>query len=388
MSGIQTGGFNPTVMPTYTPVNPGLVAFNPDALNNGILSAFKVATEDEKLKAFKMQNDELAQLREDRLTAAHAKLQNEAGVDQSAMTLRPLQTGNALAGLQLTSDLQPGVRQMALTGQGFDIADQAVKRPMQSSVLATEAAAQPDKNVATLNDAALAAEKSSSNLDNAATASDTARIQAELANDQAYFDQQTQGMTHDQKLAALTDEIRHAQSDRDVKRAGALLENEVKKATATQLQAKSAYELGQGRQPASRDKTMADLSQIERIKQSELSAAFDESGVPLAVYRANLLTGGEHNPIADEKLRYVTHLEALAKETLNDHMTNRQQNHQPPVAPITVSYTPNSPAAPAPAAPAADPYDQNPAGADQVRYDSQGRAWTKDVNGNVVPYNP
>lgn len=365
---IQTRGFGVDVMPHYTPVDPGLVAFNPSALTNGVLEQFKVANEAEKLKAFQMQQDELNQLRQERIATAHAKLQNEAGQAQSETVLRGPTTQNALYGLETQSQLQPGARTLALTGQGFDIQQLPVKRQLESDILATNAAAQPDKSVATLNTAATEAAKSEGALGRVDTEQLTADQQAEIAQKNAEFEAATQGDTQEVKLAKIRDELQHASTDLDVKRLGALLENQVKQATVNQLNARAAYELGQGRQPAVRDKALGDVSLIERNINSELKRPLPNGmtveeyraakaatpgiigqGVDLARGALGLSTGFQGNAEGDAALETIQHLEDTKREILQDYVAARKAGKAtatPPAKPITVSYIPAATAQP------------------------------------------
>lgn len=182
---INTGGFGVDVMPRYTPVDPTMVALNPANVTKGLQDAFSVATDAEKLKALKALNDEVAQLREDRVNAHRLGYQQAAADSLKRIQLAPLETTAETGKLTGQIKLQPGDLSNALTRQqiesgqlGFDSRMQPTVLNTKEQQIVTDNALQGDKSVADLNNAAVVANQSSTNLDLQSTREEIAAMQA------------------------------------------------------------------------------------------------------------------------------------------------------------------------------------------------------------------
>lgn len=75
---IQTRGFQLDVMPRFTPVDPSLVALNPDRLQSGILSSLQIRDAVGRIDAYRKLQDELEATRKARIDAANASAQLQA----------------------------------------------------------------------------------------------------------------------------------------------------------------------------------------------------------------------------------------------------------------------------------------------------------------------
>lgn len=114
-------------MPQYTPVDPRLVAFNPQQLTAGALSTIELANELSKRKAFLAQQAELEATR-------HGRLAAENTVNQSVVNVRPHQDIASIALAQNRAAVLPGQTEAELADQSF----QAQRRPRVQDIQLTK----------------------------------------------------------------------------------------------------------------------------------------------------------------------------------------------------------------------------------------------------------
>ncbi len=232
---INTGGYQVQVMPTYTPLDPRSVSFNPQAFSQGALSSIEIIDQLQKQKAFAQAQADLAATREGRLGATNA--QNLATIQ-----LAPQQNLADIAFAQQRAAIIPGQTEATLAGQQQALA----LRPFLQHV---------ERQKAETADQ-LAAQRS-----------DMEVKQAELdAQNQAYTSE-TAPLEHQVKLIKLNQDIESIASDKT-------LSDAQKVATIRNLNASAAQSEAQARkddraEPKKIDpiKELDDIQmQIDRLK--------------------------------------------------------------------------------------------------------------------------
>ncbi len=84
---ISTQGFQVQNMPTYSAVNPSLVAFNPTSVSDGMMNAFNLAKALEEIKSKKALQAEIEATRQKRLAATNAQNELSASRDTASLGL-------------------------------------------------------------------------------------------------------------------------------------------------------------------------------------------------------------------------------------------------------------------------------------------------------------
>jgi hypothetical protein len=121
---IQTKGHQVSVMPGFTPVDPTLVAFNPQAITSGALSAIQIAQQLQRKRAFDAQQAELAATRDARIAE---ELARSGIVTQTA----PGVIGAANARNLSTVKIQPSATELAIAGNQAGLGDIQFREQMR-----------------------------------------------------------------------------------------------------------------------------------------------------------------------------------------------------------------------------------------------------------------
>ncbi len=342
-------------MPTYAPIDPRLSTIDPQALNNGILSAFNVATEDEKLKAFKLQNDELNQLREDRIAAAHADLKNKMGSSLAAMQVRPGATAITLGNQTHDLALQPGVLALDTRQQANDIGQQPTKLAMSNADLTQRAALQPQALQTTANEQQVAAELAAQKVDQLDPVLATNAAQTELARVQAEQALADQPQNHDLQLRLQNAKVAESEAKTRLDDANAKLATQhgdyfahraslpptVRDQTATQLRALESSITTELKRPLANGMSVAEYAAKVHERPSFLSEAVHAifGGVP---------AGPDHDEEGDKALISIHELEQQKQDVLLEAAAMRQnarsaREAQKPAAFAPVVYPPAAP---------------------------------------------
>lgn len=175
---ISTSGFDIPVQARYTPVDPNLVAFNPNEVTKGVLSAYQVAETQAKLKAYQALQQELDATRQSRIGAQNAKDVLGAATDTGALknvdVLNQSVGQGALANIALakktiatapgqaeainaetanTVATLPGQTEATVAKQKFDASQRAAIESVQSFHNAALSSAAPTDYLTTLNTA-------------------------------------------------------------------------------------------------------------------------------------------------------------------------------------------------------------------------------------------
>ncbi len=103
---IQTRGFGVDVMPQFTPVNPSMVATDPNRVTAGVLQSFQLADVLAKMNAYKKLQEEQDATRQGRL--ASINVGNQVAVGQGQNTLSQLPAENELALSDLSHKISLG----------------------------------------------------------------------------------------------------------------------------------------------------------------------------------------------------------------------------------------------------------------------------------------
>lgn len=253
-------------MPRWTPPNPALLTPDYGQIKKGILDAFQVASEQQKLEAFRHQQEELDALRADRIASARAKyhgdVRNESeqtdtssgrvgsenARNLSAIRIAPVQTEATLADLSTKLALAPGDRTMRLADQ-------------ESSIEAL-----PDARTSKLNRAATDAASSDYALASVDDAGSAAIANAKLGRSKAEHGLATEDDREALDSAKLQDELLNAQTDTDLARVASKLKNALTQSQIDENKARSAFNLGTGRQTgtAPRDRTLSEIAMLDR----------------------------------------------------------------------------------------------------------------------------
>jgi hypothetical protein len=137
---IQTSGFQVGAMPTYTPVNPSLVAFNPTEVSDGMLKAFRISNALEELKASKAKQAELAATRSARIAMENAVAGSNTAKAVAETPMHAQRTGYESQKIDLDSRLLFPKFEYELGDLGFKTARTAANKEMLPSVIDTEKA--------------------------------------------------------------------------------------------------------------------------------------------------------------------------------------------------------------------------------------------------------
>ncbi len=143
---INTSGHEVQVMPSYTPVNPSLMGFNPQNVTNGALGALSVADSLEKIKSFRQHAEEIAKTEHARNSILQAEADKAAILAGHLQTTKDAQDEYDLSHLKLQSEQNklelPNVSKKAkvegsaldLTAnqQAFDATQQGTKQSVES----------------------------------------------------------------------------------------------------------------------------------------------------------------------------------------------------------------------------------------------------------------
>ncbi len=237
---INTRGFNVQNMPEYTPVDPRLVAFNPAAIPEGILSSFKIADTYKKMAAFDKLQKEYDSTRDQRI--------NATGLGHDADALRSLQ---ALELTPMETKLRAGefaqkIKQQPLQGL---LSDAALQHQMDS---------QPYKQDVELADLM----NQFGNIEN------TGRISAlNSQNDLALAERRGEMESTESavKLQSLNDALKNATTDAERMRLLKDAQLELTYAHTESALADAMYKRGEGRQSGHNiDRTNSDINAIQR----------------------------------------------------------------------------------------------------------------------------
>lgn len=182
---INTGGFTVSEMPRLGQVDPRITATDPYAFSTGLQKAFSVASDEEKYKSLVALNDEVAQLRNDRMAAASMGYKAGVAKSQKEIALAPVQTTADLGDLTKRIALSPGDTANALTRQQLETGTLGFNKQMQPTQQATakigmESALEVAPNNATnaLNDSANAVRSSDRKFDNQDSADEIAQLES------------------------------------------------------------------------------------------------------------------------------------------------------------------------------------------------------------------
>ncbi len=178
-STIGTGGFGVQVMPHFVAPDPNLIASHPELINAGILSSFQVASEADKLKAFKAQQDEISQLRQDRIgaiSAGYKAAQAKGLADQSYI---PAKNQLDLSKISGETAVQPFTNQLNLGDITNKLNQQPTQQAISNAALANDAATQGDVLTAQSDTRARAAAVAGNALDS---------VDQQFANEKAKLD--------------------------------------------------------------------------------------------------------------------------------------------------------------------------------------------------------
>jgi hypothetical protein len=104
---IQTGGFQVTAAPRYTPYNPGLVAFNPTAISDGAMTTFQMQRMMDEIKAKRAMMEELEATRAKRIHAQNVGADASVARDLSAINMIPTEDAFKTARFKTETDLIP-----------------------------------------------------------------------------------------------------------------------------------------------------------------------------------------------------------------------------------------------------------------------------------------
>jgi hypothetical protein len=121
---IQTQGHRVSVMPGFTPVDPSLVAFNPQAITSGALTAIQIAQQLQRKRAFDIQQAELAATRDARIAE---ELARSGIVTQTA----PGVIGATNARNLSTVQIQPSATDLAIAGNQAGLGDIQFREQMR-----------------------------------------------------------------------------------------------------------------------------------------------------------------------------------------------------------------------------------------------------------------
>lgn len=322
-AGYNTQGFGVTVMPTVATVD---AKINPEAVNEGILSAYKVANDVEKYQAFKAVNAELAALREDREAAAHATFQNKASQALADISLRPQQTANTAFADATVGMAQPDERTLKLALLSNQVQQQPDILDMSNKQLFTDRITQDDKLTAQLDDSARLQAEAQGNLSRVDTAQKTADDNASIAASAAENTLATQPMQQAVSNEELEDKFKNAKTDREFAQAGKALQQRLIQAQINQANAKAQYDLGTGRQfagSAGRDTSLKDLSTLQMQEDKIMKSPIGDGLTTVAVYRGKLLSnpGMDHDAIGDHalmELHDIDQQQAYVRSRLRD----------------------------------------------------------------------
>lgn len=286
---INTGGYDLSQF-TKLPTTP-LVQADPDAVNNGILSQFKVATESDKLQALKMLLEENQDLHDDRQAQAHANLQNLTQQAQAAMTLRPGATANTLYDQGTTALAQPIQRDTTLSNLNFTNSQlpvvqntASIANSMANTAAQNDQATQPDALAVDANKKYIAARTSDASVDNIDQSIELAKtkLATEVQAAQDAYDNGPQDADAKRDLLAAQIRASRAQSDLEEGRAGYY---------NARAGGQNANVLKPGdiikQQAADLKEVSANQTEIGKLRNE--GVALDENGKAIPVWQYNIL---------------------------------------------------------------------------------------------------
>lgn len=251
---ISTGGFGVNVMPTYTPVDPSLAAFNPAEITKGMLNHFQMQGTVAQLQAFKQHAQEVAdteaqrtqilkqQAEQDRLKLESAAALHKYDIDrriaeakaakieaEGRETVAPSATEDTLAKYRQMATLRPGTTELGLLGQTRDI-----------GMAKADVELLPFAIAAKKSQAETQARQAAGELGRVETTEGVKDINASMALDTAKF---AEGLLPaQQQLVAfkLADDLKNAQTDRDKQRAHLDAQNTLLLMQAKKFEAEAA----------------------------------------------------------------------------------------------------------------------------------------------------
>lgn len=285
---IQTGGFKVDVIPSYTPVDPRLVAFNPGSFTNGILSAFDVAKTYDQMKAYKLMQDELAATRDKRIAATGTGYDASIARDTGTIQTEPLKTDAINAQNQALKNLVP------IQGQ-FDVQQAKNNIALQPGAFKL---AQGQQDIGLQNQPYDAEAQLASRQLEAATRDNTqqaAILNSSTGLTQAQFDNSSIDTKNQIILNRLNDELVSAKSDKERKDALEQAHIDLAKAQAEEAKARGQFDLGFGRQTGSHtDRSVAEIIGLQKtIDEINKSAP---GGVALSEYERNTYGDAGYSP--------------------------------------------------------------------------------------------
>lgn len=339
--------------PVYSPIDPRLTTINPEAIADGMLKSFEVATAGEKLQAFKAQNEEIANLRADREAQAHATLQNQTGSALAAMQLRPQQTANQAYGDKTIGMMQPLDRDLQFNQKLFDVGQQGLLQNTQAQVNQATNQSQGSRSEAMLNDAATAAARSGGALHRVDQENLIASDTADLNASDVAFKLQQQADTQKLAAAALADQLANAKTDKDRARLQSQYALELTKSQIAENNAKAAKDNAYAvNGPRAEDLTKEVNGLL--INESKILDQPLPSGVKVKEYIRRLqedplMTPDPAGQQAIEQLRGLRVLRADSLKKASDLNTKKNVDAQAAAAgpPVTVHFNPVTPVAPA-----------------------------------------
>lgn len=359
-------------MPRAALVNPQYAIPDPSAVSKGLEQSFQVATDAEKLRALKALNDEVEQLREDRINAARLGYQAGAAKSQRTIATEPGETQVDLGRISSQLALQPGALANDLTRQAidsgqlrFDAKVQPTRLGMAESALGADAAAQPALNRTKVANAISGAVNAEANAD--MTPREAALRSGELAIKEAEQKFQIQTLPDKQTLEVqrLTDALKNAKTIDEAAMLRTQLQNALLQAQVNENQGRANYYNGIGRQTGqAREQTFQNIGSIENTITRELKKTLP-NGMTVQEYQAakaeqpglirrglqatGMMTGFRPDPEGEQALEFINALEDERSNLLKDHLTNVAPSRGNPKAASGAAQGPASPIASWPA---------------------------------------